>query len=106
MVLIEADGIDALGEKAATVGIDQPENAIVLGDTKEAASAEAVDDPSPLRSLQLLTPATDQDHELIARSRPGLLTYLNTIRRTPDYQCGSERRCLKSSGRDDVTGHR
>jgi len=59
-VLIEADGIDPLGEKAAAVGIDEPEHAIALGNAEETAPAEAViDDPSPFRSSQVQTPAAD-----------------------------------------------
>ncbi|BBZ95366.1 hypothetical protein BRDID11004_37280 [Bradyrhizobium diazoefficiens] len=58
-VLIEADRVDTLREKAATIGIDEPEYAIALGNAEEAASSEVVvDDPSPFRSLQARTPAT------------------------------------------------
>jgi hypothetical protein len=51
--LIEADGIDALGKKAAAIGIDQPEYAVMLADAKKAAAAETViSDPAPSGSSQ------------------------------------------------------
>ena len=56
-VLIEADRIDALGKKAATVGIDKPEHTIALVNAKKAASAETiVGDSAPFGSLQADTP--------------------------------------------------
>ena len=58
VIRIESDVIHAFGNKAAAIGIDQPEHSVMLADAKEAASAEAViDDSTPFGSLQSDTPA-------------------------------------------------
>ena len=60
-VLIEADGVYALGKKPAAVGVDKPEHTVALVNAKETAAAETIiGDSAPSCSSQSDTPATDQ----------------------------------------------
>lgn len=60
-VLIEADRIDTFGEKAAAIGIDEPEYAIALGHAEEAASAEILIGNPPILFFATQTPATEHN---------------------------------------------
>jgi hypothetical protein len=80
MVLIEADRIDTLGKKTATVRIDKPEHPVRFVDTKKAASAEAIiDDSAPFGSTQENLPTADQQNLFIAPVGRELLIYLKII---------------------------
>ncbi|MGB8402082.1 hypothetical protein [Bradyrhizobium sp.] len=60
MILIEADGIHALGKKAATVRINKPEHAVAFVNAKKAASAKTViGDSAPFGSLQSDPPTAE-----------------------------------------------
>ena len=74
VVLIEADGVHALGKKAAAVGIDKPEHAVMLVNAKKAASAEAIiGDSTPFGSLQADTPTARITMTIYRIGRPGIL---------------------------------
>ncbi|WP_249129806.1 hypothetical protein [Bradyrhizobium sp. AUGA SZCCT0283] len=58
VILIEADGIYALGKETPSVGIDQPKHTVMFVNAKKPASSEAtVGDATPFCPFQSNTPA-------------------------------------------------
>src|SRR5579859_3838858 len=73
-VLIEADRVHALGQKASTVRIDKPERAVALVNAEKAAAAEAIiANSSPSGSLHSDIPTAGQLWVIYRTGRPRIL---------------------------------